>query len=54
MKNNDGQLEFETQDELHETPLLISARAGIANVETINILIDCGGMLPKFALLTYL
>lgn len=43
VKNNDGQLEFETQDELHETPLLISARAGIANIETINILIDCGG-----------
>jgi len=41
VKNTEGQLEFETQDELHETPLLISARAGIANIETINILIEC-------------
>lgn len=43
VKNTEGQLEFETEDAFHYTPLLISAKAGIANIDTINILIDCGG-----------
>lgn len=43
IKASDDQLEFETQDELRETPLMVSIRAGMANIETIQIIIECGG-----------
>ena len=40
---SDDQLEFETQDDLKETPLLVAVRAGMSNIETINIIIKLGG-----------
>lgn len=40
---SDDQLEFETQDELKETPLLVAVRAGMSNMETISIIIRLGG-----------
>lgn len=43
IKAHDDQLEFETQDELKETPLLVAVRAGKANIDTISIIIELGG-----------
>lgn len=45
IKANSEQLEFQTQDALRETPLMIAVRAGYANRETINVIVDLGGLL---------
>ena len=43
IKASEEQLEFETQDELRETPLMVAVRAGISNIETIQVIIELGG-----------
>lgn len=46
IKANSSQLEFETQDGLHETPLLIAVRTGISCLDTIKTLQALGGKAP--------
>jgi len=43
LKASNDQLEFETQDDLHDTPLLVAVRTGMQNIDTINIIIEFGG-----------
>ncbi|KAF6034711.1 hypothetical protein EB796_006980 [Bugula neritina] len=42
LKASNDQLEFETQDDLHDTPLLVAVRTGMQNIDTINIIIEFG------------
>ncbi|XP_067933581.1 ankyrin and armadillo repeat-containing protein-like [Watersipora subatra] len=42
---SDDQIEFETQDDLKETPLMVAVRAGSSNMDTISTIIKLGGKL---------
>lgn len=47
IKASEEQLEFETQDELKETPLMVAIRAGMSNIETIQVIIELGGRIQR-------
>lgn len=48
IKASEDQLEFETQDDLRETPLMVAVRAGVSNMETISIILELGGKVFAF------